>query len=193
MNKMKLPTGIASYEKMRVQNYYTVDKTLMIRDFLELGSEVTLITRPRRFTKGAQSAEKQSIHLVHPEGVSMMSEFFDITKDAKIMNTEYAKEMNQYPTIFLSFFTEKGDLNNVIKFIKHELLREFDRFSFIVQDLKERLQRKYNKILDELEDDSISLRNVNDAISLLTLCLKEYYGKNVMVFIDEYTLCTRRA
>lgn len=48
---MKLPTGIASYEKMRVQNYYTVDKTLMIRDFLELGSEVTLITRPRRFGK----------------------------------------------------------------------------------------------------------------------------------------------
>lgn len=130
----------------------------------------------------------------------MMSEFFDITKDAKdifkdtnILNTEYAKEMNQYPTIFLSFLNAKGDVNNVIKFIKHELLREFDRFSFIVYDLKERLQRKYNKILDELEDDSISLRNVNDAISLLTLCLKEYYGKNVMVFIDEYTLCTRRA
>lgn len=186
MNKMKLPTGIASYEKMRVQNYYTVDKTLMIRDFLELGSEVTLITRPRRFGKTIN--------------MSMMSEFFDITNDAKdifidtkIMNTEYAKEMNQYPTIFLSFLNAKGDLNNVIKFIKQELLREFDRFSFILHDLKERLQRKYNKILDELEDDSISLRNVNDAISLLTLCLKEYYGKNVMVFIDEYTLCTRRA
>lgn len=179
MNKMKLPTGIASYEKMRVQNYYTVDKTLMIRDFLELGSEVTLITRPRRFGKTIN--------------MSMMSEFFDITKDAKdifkdtnILNTEYAKEMNQYPTVFLSFLNAKGDLNNVIKFIKQELLREFDRFSFIVYDLKERLQRKYNKILDELEDDSISLRNVNDAISLLTLCLKEYYGKNVMVFIDEY-------
>ena len=47
----KIPTGIKSFRKLREENYYFVDKTLMIKDFLERGSEVTLITRPRRFGK----------------------------------------------------------------------------------------------------------------------------------------------
>ena len=68
----------------------------MIKDFLERGSEVTLITRPRRFGKTIN--------------MSMMSEFIDITKDSKeifkgtkIMDTPYASELNQYPTIFIFF------------------------------------------------------------------------------------------
>ena len=61
----KIPTGIKSFRKLREENYYFVDKTLMIKDFLERGSEVTLVTRPRRFGKTIN--------------MSMMSEFFDIT------------------------------------------------------------------------------------------------------------------
>ena len=49
--KLKLPLGLKSYEKLKRENYYAVDKTLMIKDFLERGNEVTLITRPRRFGK----------------------------------------------------------------------------------------------------------------------------------------------
>ena len=91
----KLPIGLKNYKRMK-QNYYVVDKTLMIKDFLERGNEVTLITRPRRFGKTIN--------------MSMMAEFFDITKDSReifkdteIMKTEYASEINQYPTIFISF------------------------------------------------------------------------------------------
>ncbi len=46
-----IPTGIKSFRKLREENYYFVDKTLIIKDFLERGSKVTLITRPRRFVK----------------------------------------------------------------------------------------------------------------------------------------------
>ena len=47
----KIPTGIKSFRKLREENYYFVDKTRMIKDFLERGSEVTLVTRPRKFEK----------------------------------------------------------------------------------------------------------------------------------------------
>ena len=73
-------------------DYFFVDKTL---------SQVMLITRPRRFEKTLN--------------VSMMAEFFDITKDSKdifkdtkIMDTPYANEMNQYPTIYITFADAKG-------------------------------------------------------------------------------------
>ncbi len=77
-------------------DYFFVDKTSMIKDFLEAKSQVMLITRPRRFGKTLN--------------VSMMAEFFDITKDSKdifkdtkIMDTPYVNEMNQYPTIYITF------------------------------------------------------------------------------------------
>lgn len=81
----------------------------MIKDFLERGSEVTLITRPRRFGKTIN--------------MSMMSEFFDITKDSKeifkgtkIMDTPYASELNQYPTIFISFADAKEIKKQLLNF-----------------------------------------------------------------------------
>lgn len=87
-----LPLGIMDFSELRVNNYLFADKTLMIKDYLDRTNKVTLITRPRRFGKTLN--------------MSMMSEFFDITKDStkifkdtKIMETEYAKEMNQWPKI----------------------------------------------------------------------------------------------
>lgn len=102
MNMKAVSIGISDYRKIRENNYYFVDKTLIIKEFLERKSQVTLITRPRRFGKTIN--------------MSMLSEFFDITKDSKeiftgtkIMETPYANELNQYPTIFISFADAKGD------------------------------------------------------------------------------------
>ena len=89
----RIPIGISDYRKLKTGDYYIVDKSLLIKEFLDSGAEVTLVTRPRRFGKTLN--------------MSMMAEFFDITKDSKdifkdtaIMDTEYVREMNQYPTIF---------------------------------------------------------------------------------------------
>ena len=51
MEKKKLPIGVESFEKLISQNYYYIDKTLLIKQLLDAGSEVTLFTRPRRFGK----------------------------------------------------------------------------------------------------------------------------------------------
>ena len=176
----KIPTGIKSFSKLREENYYFVDKTLMIKDFLERGSEVTLVTRPRRFGKTIN--------------MSMMSEFFDITKDSKeifkgtkIMDTPYASKINQHPTIFISFADAKENKETIVKYIKTQLQNEYIRYHFIFNQLNELEQNDYLYILDGLKNKNNGILNdVDNAIIFLMRCLKRYYGKDVMLFIDEY-------
>lgn len=120
--------GIQDYRKIREYNYYYVDKTRMISEFLRRGAEVTLITRPRRFGKTLN--------------MSMLAEFLDITKSSEgifenteIMQTCFAKEMNQYPVIFLSFKDAKGNRKLLVKQVKLALLAEYQRFSCIFTPL----------------------------------------------------------
>ena len=176
----KIPTGIKSFSKLKEENYYFVDKTLMIKDFLERGSEVTLVTRPRRFGKTIN--------------MSMMSEFFDITKDSKeifkgtkIMDTPYVSEINQYPTIFISFADAKRDKVAVVSTIKMQILKQWKKYKYIFKGLDEfdlPIYQSLLKILTQTEDGS--LVGINDAIAFLMDKLQDYYHKEVMVFIDEY-------
>ena len=180
MNMKKIPTGIKSFSKLKEENYYFVDKTRMIKDFLERGSEVTLVTRPRRFGKTIN--------------MSMMSEFFDITKDSKeifkgtkIMDTPYVSEINQYPTIFISFADAKRDKVAVVSTIKMQILKQWKKYKYIFKGLDEfdlPIYQSLLKILTQTEDGS--LVGINDAIAFLMDKLQDYYHKEVMVFIDEY-------
>ena len=178
--KKPIPIGLKSYEKMK-QKYYTVDKTLMIAEFLERGNEVTLITRPRRFGKTIN--------------MSMMTEFFDITKDSRelfqdtaIMKTEYASEINQYPTIFISFANAKGDKADLVKNIKYQLRDEYDRLSISMKaEMTEFEEDEYKNIKESLLSvNDGNINNVSNSLSFLMSRMEKYYGKRVMVFIDEY-------
>ena len=118
--KKRIPLGQKSYEKLKTGNYYVVDKSLMISEFLKEKNAVTLITRPRRFGKTLN--------------MSMMAEFFDITKDSKelykdtkIMNTAYASEMNQHPTIFISFANVIGNKQMMINNIQQILAELYQK------------------------------------------------------------------
>ena len=153
----KIPIGTKSFSRLVEGNYYFVDKTLMIKEFLDRGTDVTLITRPRRFGKTIN--------------MSMMAEFFDITKDSKeifkgtkIMETPYAAEINQYPTIFISFADAKRDKETVVPTIRTQIQNQWDKYNFVFENLK----------------------GIDDAISFLMERMEDYYGKEVMVFIDEY-------
>lgn len=176
-----IPLGVVDYETLKDQNYFFIDKSMMIYDFLMRKSTVTLITRPRRFGKTIN--------------MSMMSSFFDITKDSKeifkdtkIVETEYISEMNQYPTIFISFANAKNDKWNVVKEIKLQLRKEYDRYAHVFeQKMTVFEQNEYESLVQGLmtKNDGI-LDNIIDALSFLMERLEKYYHKKVMVFIDEY-------
>ena len=179
--KKRIPLGLQSYDKLKTGNYYVVDKSLMIQDFLSRGNEVTLITRPRRFGKTLN--------------MSMMAEFFDVTKDAKeifkdtaIMDTEYAAEMNQYPTVFLSFASAKNSKQELTKAIKYQLRKEYDRhrqaFETTMTEFDADEYQKIRKALLDTENGEID--GIGNTLAFLIEKLEKHHGKKVMVFIDEY-------
>ncbi len=180
MTAMKaIPIGISNYRELRENDYYFVDKSLMLQDFLKNKSKVTLITRPRRFGKTIN--------------MSMMNEFFDITKDSKelfidtkIMDTPYANEMNQYPTIFISFADAKRDKDTIVSTIKTQIQNQWDKHSYVFENLQRFKKAKYDHLYDVLVQYDNDLTGINDALSFLMERLEDYYGKKVMVFIDEY-------
>ena len=175
-----IPIGTNSFSKLVTNDYYFVDKTLMIKEFLERKSTVTLITRPRRFGKTIN--------------MSMMAEFFDITKDSKeifkgtkIMETPYASEINQYPTIFISFADAKRNKETVVSTIRTQIQNQWDKYDFVFENLKGFKKTNYERLYKVLADNNKNnLEGIDDAISFLMERMQDYYEKEVMVFIDEY-------
>ena len=178
--KKRVPLGQKSYEKLKTGNYYVVDKSLMIKDYLDKGNEVTLITRPRRFGKTIN--------------MSMMAEFFDITKDSKelykdtkIMNTAYASEMNQHPTIFISFANVIGNKQMMINNIQQILAELYQKNNDVFKNLDEYDLPFFENIRRNFSmPDKIDLNGLDNALSFLMKQMERYYRKKVMIFIDEY-------
>ena len=179
--KKRIPLGLQSYDKLKTGNYYVVDKSLMIQDFLSRGNEVTLITRPRRFGKTLN--------------MSMMASFFDITKDSRelfkdtaIMKSEHASAMNQYPTIFLSFANAKNSKQELTKAIKYQLRKEYDRHQQVFdREMSEFDADEYQKIRKTLLDtENGETDGLGNTLAFLIEKLEKHHGRKVMVFIDEY-------
>lgn len=175
-----LAIGIQDYRKIIENNYYYVDKTRMISEFLERRAEVTLITRPRRFGKTLN--------------MSMLAEFLDITKDSnaifegtEVMQSGYAGEMNRYPVIFLSFKDAKGNRTLMVKQVKLALLAEYQRFSDIFTRLSHIDQAIYDQTIQELLDyNTGSLSGIDNALFFLSKAASNYYQRPVILLIDEY-------
>ena len=111
----------------------------------------------------------------------------DIFEGTNIMKTEYASQINQYPVIFLTFANAKGVLFNVIQQIKLQLQNLYDKYSFIFSHLTEFESSNYQMIKENLlhvADNNFN--NINNTLSFLMEQMERYYGKKVMVFIDEY-------
>ena len=188
MNDLKIPVGISDFAKIRNYDYYYVDKTGLIADLLEKETaEVTLITRPRRFGKTM--------------GMSMLANFFDIRKDSKAMfegleiakNTALCSEwMNQWPTLFLSFkkvdglnFQDAYDMLTVVLanlYKKHIYLLESDKINPFDKE-----------IITHIMSGNASVKEIKDSLALLTITMQEYYGKPVILLLDEYDVPIAKA
>ena len=176
----KIILGTNRFSKLIREDGYFVDKTLIIKEFLERKKQVTIITRPRLFGKTIN--------------ITMMSEFFDNTKDSKklfkgtkIMDTSYASEINQYPTLFFSFSNARSNKETIISEIRSQIINEWTKYDFVFTDLNKDEKIKYETckhvLINWKDDDFIG---ITDVVSFLIERLEIYYGKKVMLFIDEY-------
>ena len=179
MNK-KLPVGISDFEKLITQDYYFVDKSLLIKEVLDSGAEVTLIPRPRRFGKTLN--------------LSMLKCFFEKTKESKLhlfnnlkisKETECMKRQGQYPVIFLTFKdVKKLDWDNCYKIMQNLISKEFKRHKYLLTgDFLDVLEKNYFYEIIAKKADQSSLES---ALENLSAYLHRYYKKKPIILIDEY-------
>lgn len=183
MRKKKLPIGIDDFSEIRRKNYYFVDKSLMIRDFLEMEDKVALIARPRRFGKTLN--------------MSMIRDFLDITKSSRelfeglaIMDTEYASCINSRPVIYLSFKNCRArTASELVETVKREIQGEYIRYEPVIQALKKETSFEATIMLGMAEAMMESVTpsvKVEASIGSLLRILKKYYGISPVLLIDEY-------
>ena len=174
----RLAIGVSDFKKIIEGDFYYFDKTKLIEEIINDGSEVKLFTRPRRFGKTLN--------------MSMLKYFFDIKnreenkkifKDLYIEKTEAFKEQGQYPVIFLSLKDLKAlTWEQMEKAIKSAISRLFSEYKYLLNDLDKFDTLTFENILlknTELED-------LKEALKFLTRILYEKYNKKVVVLIDEY-------
>ena len=178
MRKKAVPVGIEDFERIVREDYYYVDKTLLIEKLLINRAPVTLFTRPRRFGKTLN--------------MSMLKCFFDVKnkeenkklfENLKIYNSEYMSEQGKYPVIFISLKDLKGDTwEKCFENLKKTMYKIFNKYEFVREKLNIVEKREFDKIW-EMRDSEESFKT-----SLLDLSnyLNKYYGEKVIILIDEY-------
>ncbi|WP_302326136.1 AAA family ATPase [Enterocloster lavalensis] len=178
-----LPIGTDDFRKLRENNAYYVDKTLMIKDFLEMQDEVALVARPRRFGKTLN--------------MTMLREFFDIAKDSKalfeglaIMDTEYASQINSRPVIYFTFKNVKGvSVEELTAQLKLSMQEEYSYYERIFKGkLDKNLYgtEKFYETYELLMDRKSSYIYLSSALLDLTRVVYEFYGIRPVLLIDEY-------
>ena len=179
----KLPIGNDDFRKLRENNAYYVDKTLMIRDFIEMQDEVALIARPRRFGKTLN--------------MTMLREFFDINRDSRdifkglaIMDTEYASQMNTRPVIYLTLKDCKAmHASDLLILLKQELYREYLRYEKLLRGSWDEGSYEYSDFYQMIENlrnpDAPSVSYIS-ALQDLTKAAEQFYHIAPILLIDEY-------
>lgn len=178
--KKPLPIGVSDF-KSATTNYYYVDKTLLIRDFLNAIPMVSLFTRPRRFGKTLNMDMLRVFFEKTPEDTSI---YF---KDKYIwqFGDYYTKHQGQYPVIFLSFKDVKcsswqESFQKISKLISLEFMRhnELESSSVLSSYEKEQYHRFASENINEVDCQM--------GLQLLSLLLHKHYDKECVIIIDEY-------
>ncbi len=181
-----LPVGVESFEEMRREEFYFVDKTGLIKELLNNRGKVNLFTRPRRFGKTLS--------------MSMMKSFFEIGCDESLFEgleisyeTKLCEEyMGQFPVVSLSLKgVEAFDFQTACRMMARVINEEARRLQFLLES--ERLtdidkEAYYGLVKKDMDIDTLSC-----SIREFTEVLHKHYGKRVIVLIDEYDVPLAKA
>ena len=179
MERKKLPVGIDSFEKLRREDFYYVDKTRLIIDLLKNWGEVNLFTRPRRFGKTLN--------------MSMLKSFFEIGTDKTLFDGLAISEekelceayLGKFPVVFVSLKDVDGlTFENAYGKLRDILRAEISRLSFLMQSEQIEEDDKYS--FERFLREQDTLDDVQKSLKMLSSLLYQHYGQKVILLIDEY-------
>lgn len=184
--KKPMPIGVDNFAKLITEGYYYIDKTLFIKELLDLKGEVNLFTRPRRFGKTLN--------------LSMLRYFFEDTgneeknagnrelfRGLEIMSAggEYTSQMGRYPVINVTFKSARQDtFESAYYKIKEEIAREFKRHDVLLES--ERLLESDKQLFRDIMNQKASYNSYSGALRFLSECCQTVSGQSAIILLDEY-------
>lgn len=171
--------GHQDFEKLRIKNNFYIDKTSFIKEWWEAGDDVTLITRPRRFGKTLNLSMLEKFFSVDFTGKGELFEGLFIWEDKK-----YQQIQGTYPVIFISFAGMKENtFIEARKSICRVIEEQYNKNDYLLKNdlLNEKEKQFYQEVSTHMSDSTAgaSLRSLSGYLS-------RYYGKKVIILLDEY-------
>ena len=179
-SKLPLPIGVSSY-CLASSEYYYIDKTMMIRDFIDERPMVTLFTRPRRFGK---TLNMDMLRTYFEKSDKDTSVYF---RDKKIWDCgqKYRDYQGKYPVIFLSFKDVKFNTwEETFAAIRDLFAKEVQRHKEL--RVSDKCDEYSKKIYEKLADGKVSEVELSSALLDLSKMLHKHYGIAPIIIIDEY-------
>jgi len=183
-NKKPLPVGKSFFDKVIEEDCYYVDKTLFIKDLIDMRAEAVLCTRPRRFGKTLNQ--------------TMLKCFFEDTariggKDTRALfrglkieeaGERYLEYQGKYPVIFLSFKDTKPDsFDGTYDRLRECIAKEFERHTYVTEKILSDYDRD---LFEKLSNRAGSIGDYSQSLKFLSECLERYHGRKAVILIDEY-------
>ena len=173
--------GVQDFETIISNDYFYVDKTDFLREWWENGDSVTLITRPRRFGKTLNISMTERFFSVKYAGQGKIFEKLNIWKEEK-----YRDLQGTYPVISLSFASVKGtrDFLGMRRMICRIIYEQYNDYKFLlnVDGLMDEAEKElFHAVSRDMEDDIAGM-----SLNMLSRLLMKYYGKKVIILLDEY-------
>lgn len=188
MKSVNFPLGRSEFKDIREKNLFYIDKTQLINDLYNNdGTKVFLFTRPRRFGKTLT--------------MSMLASFFNIREDSKDIfdglqiskNKEICdKWMNRFPTVFISFKDIDGlTFESATHMLSNMIVELYEHYLFLgdSDNISEENKIRFRKVYSA----KASLDDLKNSLTLLIRMLYAYYGRKVILLIDEYDVPMAKA
>ena len=171
--------GIQDFETIRQNNIFYVDKTSFIKEWWESEDSVTLIARPRRFGKTLNMSMLEYFFSIKCADREDLFEGLEIWKEEK-----YRQLQGTYPVISLSFANVKEPDYESTEYRMCQIMKkQYENFSFLLKSevLSDAEKAYYRRMTEEMnrQDASMALHNLSEY-------LYRYYGKKVIILLDEY-------
>lgn len=186
MDYRPLPIGISDFAEMIEKKFYYVDKTPMIKELLDNQAKVTLFTRPRRFGKTLNMSMLKYYFEDDRDWQGNRRDWSGLFEGLGIMEAgeSYLAHRGQYPVIYLTFKDSKREsFARSYAELERVIAEEFARHRFILESSE---MEEYKEKFLELMRRKGSQNDYETSILFLSKCLEGYYGKKVLVLIDEY-------
>lgn len=175
----RISLGTSDFKEIIDNDSYFIDKTLIVKEFLEDSGKIVLLPRPRRFGKTLNLSILRYFLEKSSKDTSYLFKGLKIEKETEIM-----KKQGQYPLIYLTFKNEKHScFNNFIESMENNISSVYKHFYYIYDSLNFQDDKDY---FDNIINRRATKPELEISLFRLTEMLNRYYKKKVIILIDEY-------